>query len=172
MRGNPADLKEQNKSQPDHHRTSNVNVLRNDKNIEPKILIEPLMREYINKESEELLVYCFSGKPLYILRLLSGQSEKTTLYDDKLNIIDDVFSIGDINIKQPADNLIKQSIVLSKKLCTPFNFVRIDWMVYKNKIYFEELTFTPYSGFHGKINPEFNNKFGELIKLERLNNEL
>ena len=56
LRGNPADLKEPNESQLDYHVTQNAVIPRNDKYIEPKILIEPLMREYINKESEELLI--------------------------------------------------------------------------------------------------------------------
>ena len=136
------------------------------KDIAPKILIEPLMRDDINKDCEEIQVYCFSNQIPLLLRL---QDNKTTLYDEKFNIIDDVLFGGDININKPADAIIKQTFDLSKQLLQNFNFpfVRIDWMIYKNLPYFEEFTFTPYSGFHLFKDNNTNLKLGNLINLER-----
>ena len=114
------------------------------KNITPKILIEPLMREEINTMCEQINVYCCSGMPKIFIRF---QDNKTTLYDEELKIIDDVLSNGDVKINKPVDDLLNQTFVLSKQLSKDFCFVRVDWMIYQNKLYFEEFTFTPFSGF-------------------------
>ncbi len=140
--------------------------------IKPKILIEPLLRNDINKNTEEIQIFCFSGIPKLIIRIEEGTDNKTTLYDEQLNIINDTFSPGDININRPKDNLINKALVLSIKLTKYFNFVRVDWIVYKKEIYFEELTFTPFSGFHREINLKYNRYFGEITNLKETNNEL
>ena len=138
------------------------------KGILPKILIEPFMRDDIQCNCEEIQIYCFNSKPHLIVRL---QDKKTTLYNEKLNIIDDTLFEGDIKINKSADDLINQSFVLSEQLLKDFNFVRVDWMVFNNKIWFEELTFTPYSGFM-KFKKKWNYTFGNLLNIERLKNGL
>ena len=65
----------------------------------------------------------------------------------------------------PADKILKQSIDLSKKLSKDFRFVRVDWMIHEGKLYFEELTFTPYSGFSA-FDKKWNLKMGNWINLE------
>ena len=54
---------------------------------------------------------------------------------------------------------------LSKKIAQDLNFVRVDWMIYKGKLYFEELTFTPYAGFRNFKSKKNELKLGELINL-------
>ena len=136
--------------------------------IEPKILIECLMLNNSNKNNEAIQVYCFYGIPKLILRIEEGTNNKTTLYNEKLNIIDDVLSTGDEKVNKPPDKLINQSFDLSKKLCKDFNFVRVDWMVFKNSLYFEELTFTPYSGYCNFTN-QINKKFSHFINRKAAN---
>lgn len=41
----------------------------------------------------------------------------------------------------------EEAIRLSKILAEGFRFVRVDWMLYNEKLYFGEMTFTPSSGF-------------------------
>ena len=167
LRGNPADLKEQNKSQPNHHVTQNVVVPRNDKYIEPKILIEPLLREDINTPVREIEVYCFSGKPKILVKFNANNT--INIWNEKLTPMDNIFDFTEENIKIEADNLLKQSYDLSKKLSKDFSFVRVDWMIYKNKLYFEELTFTPYSGMIYFQNSDYSIKLGNYIKLGEKN---
>ena len=73
-------------------------------------------------------------------------------------------------IEPEEKNFREEAMYNSKILSKEFKLVRIDWMIYNNKIYFEEMTFTPLSGFmpdfmlkkdfFKKINNEFkiNNK--------------
>ena len=134
------------------------------KNIEPKILIEPLMRDNIDKSCQEIQVYCFNGQPKLIIKL--HNEKEITIYDENLEISKNNLGFEERKINIEADDLIKQSFVLSKQLSKDFIFVRTDWMIYQNKLYFEELTFTPYSGFNGFKQHKTKIKFGELIKIE------
>ena len=142
-----------------------------EKGIEPKILIEPLIRDENNSNCDELNIYCFNSIPKICLKLYGAIDKAATLYDKNVQIVDDVPSMGDKKLNIPADELVKQAYVLSKEISKDFKFVRVDWMIYQNKLYFEELTFTPYSGFHKGLNKTFNEQFSELIHLERYKND-
>ena len=137
--------------------------------IEPKIIIEPLLREEIDIPDETIQVYCFNSIPELIIRFEKGTENNTNLYDKEMNVTDDVLSYGDKNIHKLSDDFIKQTFVYSKQLSKDFEFVRVDWMIYKNKLYFEELTFTPYSGFNKNLNQKYNKKFGKLMTLGEKN---
>ena len=139
------------------------------RNIEPKILIEPLMRDNKDKTAEEINVYCFIGEPEYVLKKY-GNEKAVSIYDKNFNLSFDIFNTLEEKIDKPADELIKQTFDLSKKLAKNFIFVRVDWMIYQNKIYFEEMTFTPHSGFHNFTNKK-NIKLGNLVNLEGYSNE-
>ena len=52
------------------------------------------------------------------------------------------------------------------QLSKGFSFVRCDWLVFNNKLYFNELTFTPYSGLM-RFNKKWNLKLGKLILLNK-----
>ena len=122
-----------------------------EKGIEPKILIEPLMRDKINIPSKEIMVYFFNNKAKLIIKLHSNK--EITIYDENLKIRNDSFELEEEKINVEADDIIKQTFVLSKRLVKDINTkpVRVDWMIYQNKPYFEEFTFTPYSGFNEKL---------------------
>ena len=128
------------------------------KGIEPKILIELLMRNNIDKNLDGIQVYCFKGKIKYLIKILSNN--QIAIWDENLNITNDIYGFEENKIILEADNLIKQTLKLSMDLSKDFNFVRVDWIIYQNKLYFEELTFTPYSGF----NNIFNKKIGEFLQ--------
>lgn len=49
--------------------------------------------------------------------------------------------------------LLKEIIEICDKLSEDFNYVRVDLYIFKDKIYFGELTFTSGSGF-AKFKPE------------------
>ena len=139
------------------------------KGIEPKILIEPLMREEINTPQREIEVYCFNGQPKIYISVQYEEKRLICCYDNNFNIIDLILHPDGNNliIIEKADNLIKQTSDLSCKLSKEFNFVRCDWLIYNNKLYFNEMTFTPYSGLVN-FNKKWNKNLGRLINLERL----
>ena len=135
----------------------------NYRGIKPKILIEALLREEINKPSKEIHVYCFNGKAKYFIKL--HNEREITIFNENLKYVDDILCNGDVKVFENLDDYINQTLILklSEKLSQNFKFVRIDWMIYQNKLYFEEMTFTPYSGFNARLKNKFNVNFGNLI---------
>ena len=125
--------------------------------IKPKILIEPLLREEINTHSKQIQVYFSNNLPKLVIKI--HNEKEITIWDENLKITTDPFGFEEEIINIEADELIKQTFVLSKQLVKDLNTIilRIDWMIYKDKPYFEEFTFTPYSGFKN-----FKNKKGIL----------
>ena len=130
--------------------------------IEPKILIEPLMRDDINIICPKIEVFCFNGMPKYILKLF--YSNKIAIYDEKLNITNDFLGVKEEKVCVKADDLIKQAFQLSCILAENFDFTRVDWMIYQNRIWFEEYTFTPHSGFY-PIKEDY--KLGKLLNIRK-----
>ncbi len=130
------------------------------KGMQPKLLIEPFMNRLIE-------VYCFSGVPKVFADIHLDKSVKICTYNEDFSYADLVLKPDDRELMQnfPADGILKQSIDLSKKLSKNFRFVRVDWMCHEGKLYFEELTFTPYSGFSG-FDKNWNLKMGSWINLE------
>ncbi|MBR1942980.1 hypothetical protein IJ843_04525, partial [bacterium] len=122
----------------------------NYRNIEPKLLIEPLLRDDINISAREIEVYCFNGKPKIFVSVRYGNPREISYYDENFNQIDLILHPDGKNVikNEKADCFIKQTFDLSNQLSKNFNFVRVDWLVFNNKLYFNELTFTPYSGFN------------------------
>ena len=53
---------------------------------------------------------------------------------------------------------------LAEKLATGFPFVRVDFKLADHKIYFEELTFSPGSGFRRFSPDKYNYIFGDKLK--------
>ena len=128
--------------------------------IKPKIFIEPLLRDNINQDAQKLNVYCFNGIPKTFIKFFDNH--KMSIWDEEFHSMENIFGFHEENINLPFDEYLNQSIDLSKKLARNFDFVRVDWMIFKNKLYFEELTFTPYSGFH-KIDKKNNYELGNFL---------
>ena len=73
------------------------------------------------------------------------------LMRENINEAPEELSVWCINQKTFIDEKQKEYreelLSLSKILSENFKLVRVDWMPYNNKLYFEEMTFTPLSGF-------------------------
>lgn len=131
-------------------------------NIEPKLFIE----ENVNKSSQngniDIEVWCFNGITKQINKIQYNQTtgNQHVGYDENFNVI----KIKTYNDEKPqnlkvCDNL-KIAKELSKQLSKNFNFVRIDWLLSDEKLYFNEMTFTPAAGFFTKD--------AELIRKEKI----
>jgi len=135
--------------------------LKNEKGIKPKLLIEEYM-----PESSSIEIYCFNGEPKIYAYIEQENRLKICIYNSDYSYSDLVLKKEDrAYIREiPAKDILKQAVELSKTLSKEFNFVRVDWIVYKERLFFEELTFTPYSGFSA-FSKEWERKLGEWIRL-------
>ena len=135
------------------------------KNIKSAIIIEPLMRENINTAQTEIEVFCFKGIPKLVHKIYPDKPNTLCVYDENLNNCNIKFLNEYVVSKDNDKGFLKSAVELSAKLSKNFNFIRVDWILYKNKIYFGEMTFTPYSGFAYGLSKKDNNYLGGLIQI-------
>jgi len=139
------------------------------KNIVPKIIIEPMLCSENNRKPYEIEILCFNSIPK-ILKTYDDNTEMSCYYDEKYNGIDLKFSNNEndkCGICEPNE-FLSTAVELSKKLAKDFKLLRVDWLLYNNKLYFNELTFTPYSGyFHFLEKYDYwDRKLGNMLNLK------
>jgi len=119
-------------------------------NIEPKLLVEEYLTDTDRDKIEpakEIEVLCFNGEPKITETHRGLDAAEISVYDENFNPVDLKYTSATKLLNEPVDTTIKQAVELSKILAKDFKLVRVDWMIYKDKLYFNELTFTPRAGF-------------------------
>lgn len=114
-------------------------------------------------------VYCFNGKPSYVMVCVGREKKGHPLffyYDrnwNKLPFSQDAIDYPDYIVDRPKclDYLFSCAEILSK----PFEFVRADFYVVDDKVYFGELTFTPSAGMDSGRMQSTDLLFGSMTKL-------
>ena len=134
------------------------------KGIEPKILIEPILIDEDKLYPVEYEIYCFNGKPKIYQKIEYSIPPKCSVYNEDFSESELILNPEYIKENEPADETLKEAVELSKELAAGFKLVRVDWLLYNNQIYFNEMTFTPFSGFFA-IDEETNIKLGKMIRL-------
>lgn len=128
------------------------NIERHYSKIIPHITCE----EYLGEKITDYKFFCFNGTPKYIYisnDLAHDREAQIGFYDlegKKLPLIRNDYAPMDIDKFPSFFEKMKND---AKKLCEDFDFVRIDFFVFKDKYYFAELTFTP-SGGMMPFNPD------------------
>lgn len=139
------------------------------KNVKHRIIAE----EYIGSKSQngidDYKVHCFSGVPKVILVCKDRFSD--------LGMTEDFFTASweHIDVKRPTHNNaamepqyiaeVDEMLKLASALSADIPFLRTDFYIVRNKIYFGELTFFPASGFE-KFKPEtFDFEMGGWLEL-------
>lgn len=135
--------------------------------IKPLIIIEKLLKDIRGRIPNDYRFFMFGGK----CRLISVTSDmfnerKFTYYDtswNKLNV--SRYGINTDNIKKPCK--LDLMLNFAEKLSKDFDFVRIDFFVCDDDIYFSEITHYPGSGMIRFEPISFEIDLGKYWKLER-----
>lgn len=131
--------------------------------LKPLIYAERMLSfDYNLKYTFDYKFWCFNGKPFLI-----------SCYE--YNPIKEIFFTADLKYQVTKDKLIINNelkdlqknldrlLQFSSELSEGFNFARVDFFVIKNKIYFSEITFTPYSGLIDFLPEELDGEFASNI---------
>lgn len=135
------------------------------KNIEPQIIIEPVLCDEGTSVPVDIQIYCFNGTPKIFELKSNTEPRMCTVFGENFEQSDIKFMKKDISIFQQPDDNLKKAVELSAVLCQNFKFVRVDWIVCGGKLYFNDMTFTPESGFYDFIDRKQNIKLGDMLKL-------
>ena len=134
------------------------------KGIEPKIIIEPVLIDEDKTYPVEYEIYCFNGEPKIYQKVEYSIPAKVSVYNEDYSESELRLNPEYIKENEPATEMLREAVEKSKTLSKGFKLVRVDWLLYQNQIYFNEMTFTPFSGFFA-IDEETNIKLGKMIRL-------
>ncbi len=131
------------------------------KNIRQRFIAEELL------DIEGLLYYdfkvhCFHGEPQYI-HVVSQEPHEVTYFDldwqpQKFTRL---YPLIHYEIAKPE--CLDEMLTISRKLAEPFDYIRVDFYVLKNKIYLGELTLTSFGGLAPFEPVEADYEWGKLI---------
>lgn len=137
------------------------------KNVKPVVFAEKYMVDESGLELKDYKIFCFNGKP-YII-----QVDFNRFVNHRRNIYFTDWILAPFEYGYPRDlgtkivrpkcldEMLNFAAILSKDI----PFVRVDFYVICNKIFFGELTFYPEAGF-GKFMPNiWDAKLGKMIKI-------
>jgi len=136
------------------------------KNLKPRLLVE----RYLEDDTgglKDYKVHCFNGEPKFINVIVDRFSNmKLNTYDINWNFINVSFDNhypNDQNwqISKPSklEDILNYSRILSKD----FNYVRVDFYIVEDKVYFGELTFTPGNGAYTSFTEKDDYYFGNFF---------
>lgn len=140
------------------------------KGIPKKILCEKFLGQG-NHLPIDYKVYCFHGEPLYILVCEERESGRPRFFffDTQWNFCpithDGLDAPADFTLPRPAH--LEKMLEYSRRLSSPFPYVRADFFETKEKLVFGELTFTPAGALDTGRLPETDRMFGQLLKLRQ-----
>lgn len=141
------------------------------KDVKPRIIAEKYLTDG-DGQLADYKVHNFNGKPEMIL-VARDRFDKHGLVSDFFDVNWnhlDVIRGGHPNcgheIERPEQ--ITEILELSKKLAENIPFVRTDFYIVDNKVYFGEITFFPASGFALWEPYEKDVEYGKMIKLPNI----
>ncbi len=137
------------------------------KNIEPKIICEEFLMDESGLQLKDYKIFCFDGEPKYIqVDIDRLTNHRRNIYDLDWNLLNlGICYPTDPQYKIPMPKCLDKMLLLSKKLSEGLKHLRVDLYINTNKIYVGELTLYHGSGFE-KFNPEeYENIFGDLLKI-------
>ena len=138
------------------------------KNIAKKIIAEPYIEDSKTQELRDYKFFCFNGNVKYLFVASERQKREEPFFD---------FFDQDYNtlpIKQGHPNSVntpekpvcfEEMKIIASKLSQQLPHVRVDLYEVNGKVYFGELTFFHFAGFVPFEPQEWDDKFGEMIKL-------
>ena len=137
--------------------------------MKPRIIAESLLQDKNHLVPEDYKVYCFNGKPKYIVifhnRFDDSKQLSESVYNlkwEKQNIsLDEPFEISKEEVEKPK--CLDEMIDISYKLCSGYPLLRLDYYIINNKIYFGEITFHTASGLQPMIPKELDQQLGKEI---------
>lgn len=120
---------------------------------------------------EDYKVYCFNGEAKYVMVCVGREKGGHPLffyYDrewNKMPFSQDALDHPEYTVERPR--CIEKLFAYADKLSKPFPFVRADFYVIGDKVYFGELTFTPSGGLDSLRLKKTDLILGQLVDLPK-----
>jgi len=137
------------------------------KKVIPRVICEPLLLDENGDIPMDYKVFCFAGKVHYIQVDHDRFTNHTrAFYDRSWNKMD--FSVGfpvsHVLLARP--DVFDRMLDVSENLSRDLPFVRVDFLLARNKPYINELTLYPGNGMEKFTHEEWDRKLGGLIDID------
>lgn len=140
------------------------------KNVKPRIIAEKYLEEFGKKVVYDYKIFCFNGKPKYILVYMERDIEDLRCYYDlnwkKLPFTTEKNKFYESEVEKPVN--LNEMIEVAQKLALDFPFVRVDLYNINGKVLFGEMTFYPNDGRKKYIPDEYNKIIGDYLELPKI----
>lgn len=141
------------------------------RNVKPCIIAEEYMTDESGTELKDYKIFNFNGEPKII------QVDFDRFVQHKKNLYTTEWDYIEAAINYPADpcrqiekpRKLEEMLLLASMLSKDIPYLRTDFYIIKDRIYFGELTFYPGSGFMSFTPEEFDLEIGNWIKLPERN---
>lgn len=138
------------------------------KDIKPRIFAEEFVEDS-NQKLVDYKVHCFNGEPKFLI-VFGDRFGKNGMTDDFFDVNWQHLSVarpGHLfakeDISKPAN--LDLMLVLARKLSAGIKFLRVDFYSVDGRVLFGEMTFYPAAGFEKFVPEEWDEIFGNWIKL-------
>ncbi|MGL4239199.1 ATP-grasp fold amidoligase family protein [Tabrizicola sp.] len=139
------------------------------RDIRPGILVEEFMEPDTSGELREYKIFCFHGVPHFIMSIQETAGKRTkTVFDTDwrpLPVRRRAAPVNEAPIAAPDD--LGGLLRVAETLSEPFDFCRVDLYENFGKIRFGEITFYPEGGMDVFEPPEWELRFGSLLRLAK-----
>ena len=140
--------------------------------IKPRILVE----QYIGDGKSAPIDYKFhmfnkkDGNFEYVLQVIYNRSNPALSMNFYVNNLQEAwYKIRDTGLDiNPMMPKLEHALALSKTLAKDFDYVRVDWYIHEEQIWFGELTFTPGAGLVTGLDRGLNKMMGEMWLQDRI----
>jgi len=137
------------------------------KNVERKIVCEAFMHDDTSKELKDYKVFNFNGQPKVILVCQDRFTNMTEdFFDEHWNHLD-IARVAHPNATKEIEKpeKLEEILELSRILSKDIPFLRTDFYIINDQIYFGELTFYPAGGFEPFVPEKVDDLLGSWIQL-------
>lgn len=128
--------------------------------IEPLIIVEKLL--YDNGDIPYSYKFCMFAGKCKMVYVLNRDDITISIYDEEFNMLDVKRKGHPLGEKKDKPKAFNKMIRFAELLSTDFDFVRVDFFLVRDHVYFGELTHYPGSG-HGVFEPaEYDLELGKF----------
>lgn len=140
------------------------------KTVKPRIIAEQYMEDESVKELRDYKFYTFGGIPkaLMIVSNRIGKQAFADYFDMNFKKLPFTWGYPNSSIEVTKPGTFERMIEAAKKIAVGTTELRVDFYEVNGKIYFGEMTFFDGSGFQKFCPEEWDEKFGQLIKLPEI----
>lgn len=139
------------------------------KEVKPRIVCEEFLGSS-NDVPEDYKVFCFDGKPEFIVVDVGRFKKHTQFYYDTdwnwFKMDSEYEPEPGLSVPKPA--MLSELLNAAKILSAGLRFVRVDFYIVKNKLYFGELTFYPAAGYKRYTPEEVDLKYASMINTDTI----